>query len=146
MPLAGETIIAGKVPGERIETQVRTSDSSGVTTTETAVDTVTAAVVAGRVYRIRYVMRVNSDAANDDYRVTIREDSASGTQLMLVNLDIPILFREPQTVLEAEYTADATEDKTFVGTIDRIAGSGTLIAVASAVSPTYLYVDYIRDA
>jgi hypothetical protein len=142
MPLAGETIIAGKVPGERIETQVRTSDSSGVTTTETAVDTVTAAVVAGRVYRIRYVMRVNSDA----YRVTIREDSASGTQLMLVNLDIPILFREPQTVLEAEYTADATEDKTFVGTIDRIAGSGTLIAVASAVSPTYLYVDYIRDA
>jgi hypothetical protein len=146
MPLAGETIIAGKVPGERIATQVRTSDSAGVTTTETAVDTVVAPVVAGRIYRIRYSMRVNSNAANDDPRVTIREDNATGTQLMLVNLDIPILFRAPQTVLEVEYTADATEDKTFVGTIDRIGGTGTLIAVASAVSPTYLCVDYIRDS
>jgi hypothetical protein len=146
MVLAGETIIAGKVPGERIETTRRVSSSAGVTTTETVVDTVVAAVVAGRIYKVTWDGRLSSTAAADDARIKIREDSVSGTELMDVVLDLALTGRTPRTHLEVEYTADATEDKTLVFTLARFAGTGTLTAIAAANAPTYLYVDYIEDA
>ena len=144
MPAAGETIIAGRVPGERIATTISTSDSGTITTTETAVMTVVAAVVIGRIYRVSAFYRPNSSVAGDDIAVRIREDSTTGTQLQGLTYDLTIPTREPAYTMEAEYTADATENKTLMLTFIRTGGTGNVTNVAASTAPSYLYVDYIR--
>lgn len=144
MPAAGETIIAGRIPGERIATSIETSNSANITTTETEVQTVTAAVVTGRTYRVRWSVRVSSSVAADDITLRIREDSLTGTILQSETMDVNVSNREPRVTLEAEYTADATEDKVFSATLVRTAGTGNVILNAATTVPTYLYVDYIR--
>jgi hypothetical protein len=143
MTAAGETIIAGKIPGERIATTIRTEDSSNVTS-EAVIDTVEAAVVEGRTYRVTWDLRMNSSVAGDDALASIREDSVTGTIIAGIVEDIPIVNRQGRTRLECEYTADATEDKTFVGTLSRVAGSGNVHGDASTGAPTLLYVEYVR--
>jgi hypothetical protein len=144
--LAGETIVAGKVPGERIQTAKATSSSGTITTTETVVQTIVAPVVAGRIYKITWDGRIHSTANGDDVAAKIREDSVSGTVLQDVLTDIAISTRSYRTHFEGEYTADATEDKTFVATLDRDAGSGNITMFATSTQPCFLYCDYIRDA
>lgn len=144
MPLAGEIIVAGQIPGERIETTIRVIDSANVTT-EAVIDTVIAPVVAGRTYKITWDGRVNTTVAGDDFLASVREDSLTGNILQQVAEDIAIVGRQGRTQLEAEYTADVTEDKTFVATLSRLSGAGGVHGDAAAASPTYLYVDYIRD-
>jgi hypothetical protein len=147
MPLAGETIVAGKIPGERIATTPFTSDSSSTSgTTELSVGTVVAPVVAGRVYRVRYAGEFSGSVANDDVTVKIREDLVSGTILNRNQIDNPVTNVFPYLVLEAEYTADATEDKTFHLTLVRTTGTGVFQRRAAADKPGYLYVDYIRES
>jgi hypothetical protein len=143
MVAAGETIIAGKIPGERIATTIRTEDSSNVTS-EAVIDTVEAAVVEGRIYRVRWHGRFASSVAGDDAHFRIREDSISGTELASVAEDLEVVARQPRSTIEAEYTADATEDKTFVATLTRLAGTGGVHGDAAAGGPTYFYVEYIR--
>jgi len=145
MPLAGETIIAGKIPGERINTDIEVSSSGDITTTETAVMTVVAAVVTGRIYRIKWVFNVDSSVAADTVLLRIREDSVSGTVLQTGRYRANSNVNYPVTQ-EAEYTADATEDKTIVASLQRESGSGNVQLIAAATQPSYLYVDYIRDA
>jgi hypothetical protein len=144
--LAGETIVAGKVPGERIQTAKATSSSGTITTTETVVQTIVAPVVAGRIYRITWDGRVQSTANADDVVAKIREDSVSGTVLQDADVDIHIGTRSYRWHFETEYTADATEDKTFVVTLDRDAGTGNITMFATSTQPCFLYCDYIRDA
>ena len=142
---AGQIAEAGRIPGERIATTVETSDSAGFTTSETQVSSVTASVVSGRVYRVRFAGGWASTAADDVVSVRIREDNSSGTQLLLRVVQI---FRTGSftsaPTLEAEYTADATENKVFVLTGERIGGSGTCVLDAAATAPCYFYVDFIR--
>jgi hypothetical protein len=145
MPLAGETIIAGKIPGEQVGFDIETGDSSGVTTVETVVQTVVAPVVAGRIYRVTFYGDLASTVAADQFFTRIREDSVSGNVLDLRRYRAHATVNFPYRV-EIEYTADATEDKTFVLTLIRESGTGTGRRDASATSPSYLYVDYIRDA
>jgi hypothetical protein len=144
MPAAGETIIAGRVPGERIATDIEISNSGNITTTETQVQSVTAPVVIGRTYKVTWSVRVNSSVAADDITLRVREDTVSGNILVTETLDLDVVNREPRLVLEVEYTADATEDKTFSATLVRTAGSGNVILNAASTVPAYLYVDYIR--
>jgi hypothetical protein len=147
MVLAGATAIAGKVPGQRIATMTpRTSNSAAIGTTETVIDTVVAPVVAGRIYKVTWDGRVNASNAGNDYTASIREDSVSGTILQSVAQDIPIINRTPRERLEVEYEADATEDKTFVLTLDLVAGTGTVTGTGAATQKVNFYVDYIRDA
>jgi hypothetical protein len=143
MPLAGETIIAGKVPGQRIASMTpRTANSATITTTETVIDT----VVAGRRYGVWWDGRPVATTAGDDIQYSLREDSVSGTVMQAVAVDVPVVNRHPRARLYAEYEADATEDKTFVATLFRVAGSGNAQGVAAATQPTYFNVDYIEDA
>jgi hypothetical protein len=145
MPLAGATVTAGKLPGEQVGYDIETSNSSGITTTETTVQTVVAPVVAGRVYLIKWFADVKSTVAGDQLFVKIREDNASGTVLDFrryrANANVNFPYRT-----EAEYTADATEDKTFVVTLVRESGTGTVSMAAAATSPAYLRAEYLRDA
>jgi hypothetical protein len=146
MVLAGETVIAGKVPGQRIASMTPRTSTSSTVTTEAVIDTVVAPVVAGRIYKVTWDGRLSSTVAADDARLRIREDSVSGNVLMDVVWDLALTGRTPRSHLEVEYEADATEDKTLVFTLEEFAGSGNLTAIASASAPTYLYADYIRDA
>jgi hypothetical protein len=143
--LAGETIIAGKVPGERVGTNVVTASSSAVVS-ETVVQTVVAPVVQGRIYKVTWDFRINSTVAGDDTQPRLREDNISGAEIQTAAFDLPVVSRAPRFHFEAEYEADATEDKTFVGTLNRVSGSGNVTLLAATNQPALLYVDYIRDA
>jgi hypothetical protein len=146
MPLAGETIIAGKVPGERVATDIETTDSTpGITTTEAVVHTVVAPVVNGRTYRVRWHGDLASSAAADVFFVKIREDSLTGNTLDFRRYYSPGANNFPYST-EVEYTADATEDKTFVLTLVRSSGSGSGRLDAGTLNPAFFYVDYIRDS
>jgi hypothetical protein len=143
--VAGQVATAGRVPGERIATTTVTSDSSTFTTTETEVASVTAALVSGRTYRVRYAARFASTVAADWLMASVREDSTTGTRLTEDN----VISEQSATAGwpvagEAEYTAASTGDKTFVLTGIRATGTGTCRLEAATTRPTYLYVDYIR--
>jgi hypothetical protein len=145
MPAAGGTVIAGKVSGERIATTIATSDSANFTTTETEVQSVVAPVVIGRIYRVMFHGSFASSVAGDALFVRIREDSLTGTQLQSTAFTIDTTTSVGwKCTLIAEYTADATEDKTFKLTAIRAGGTGNCRIEAEADHPAYLYVDYIR--
>jgi hypothetical protein len=146
MPSAGESVIAGRMPGERIATQIDTADTSTFTTTETVVSTVTAALVNGRIYRVRFVGTMQSDVTDDTINSRLREDNVSGTQLQLRRAQSPTSSAGSGVGMdvEAEYTAVATGNKTFVATGTRSTGTGNITCEGSATQPRYLYVDYIR--
>jgi hypothetical protein len=86
-----------------------------------------------------------SSVAADQVFVKIREDSVSGAILDWRRYRAHTTTNWPYRT-EVEYEADATEDKTFVLTLDRESGTGTSRRDASATSPSYFYVDYIREA
>jgi hypothetical protein len=145
VPAAGETIIAGKIPGERIATNIDAADSSNFTTTEVTLASVTAAVVIGRTYRVVFHGSFASSVAGDALFVRIREDSLAGNQLQSTAFTIDTTTGVGwKNTLEAEYTADATEDKTFKLTGIRAGGTGNCRLEAASDHPAYLYVDYIR--
>ena len=144
MATAGASIIAAQVSGERIATQVDTADTATFTA-ETVVSTVTAALVTGRTYRLRFVANFQSSVAADTVNVRLREDNLTGTTLQGRRADSAIAtagFGFSGDV-EVEYTAVATGNKTFVATGDRSTGTG-VITCEGAATPRYLYVDYIR--
>jgi hypothetical protein len=144
MAQAGETIIAGRIPGERIATTTRSSNSSGITTTETVVDSVTASLVEGRTYKIRWFGQVFSSVADGYTRLRIREDSVSGTEVDQRQRSTDIAANQAfPVILEGEYIAVATGSKTFVATLVRQAGTGTVTAQAGSANPTRLTVEYV---
>lgn len=148
MSSAGQQLVAGRVPGERIATTISTAASSNVTTTETKIDTVVASLVSGRIYRITWDTGLLSSVAGDSGFVRIREDDGiTGTQLQLMRINIANTggsgSRWPARI-EAEYTAASTGSKTFSATLIRATGTGNVTTQAAATYPAYLYVDYIR--
>jgi hypothetical protein len=132
----------------RIATTEVVSDSSTFTTTETQVASVTAALVSGRNYRVRLVARFGTSAANDIVVVRVREDNLSGTTLQFELRPLPSTSSSGNTVgvLEGEYVAASTGDKTFVASGQRTSGSGNIRLDAEAGAPAYLYVDHIRSS
>jgi hypothetical protein len=144
-PDGGQVLAGGFPVTRRIATTRREVNGPTFTTTETVIDSVTAALVNGATYRIRWKVRVNPGTAGNDVQMAIREDNVSGTFIDAVAVDLPIINRTPFMFLEGEYTAVATGNKTFVGTGDRVAGSGANdTPIASAASKSFLYVDYIE--
>jgi hypothetical protein len=144
MVSAGETIIAGKVPGERINTEIATAVSAAITTTETEIMTVVAPVVINRIYKVTADFGFAVSVATDAFICVIREDTVTGTIVETRRIAAPTTATLWSKHSEAEYTADATEDKTFVLSLQRTTGTGNIILSASGTSPSYLYVDYIR--
>jgi len=141
---AGQRIIAGKMPGERIATDTDTANSGAVTTTEVSCQEVTAPLVSGRLYRIRWASQINSTVADDTVISRIREDSGiAGTQLFGTHTEIGAANLGQPVVIEAEYTALATGDQTFSGTLIRNSGSGNVARVAGSTAPSLLYVEYV---
>lgn len=143
MSNAGLQILAGRIAGERIASSSETTVSAGFTSTETVIHTIVAPLVIGRRYGIWLSTHIISTVAADDCDCFLREDSVSGTLMQRVRADltatnIPFTFN-----VYAEYTAVATGNKTFVGTGDRVAGTGTLTRSCSATIPGYMWVNYL---
>lgn len=135
---------AGAIPGERIETTTRTSNSSAISTTETAIDTVTADVVSGRTYKVRYVYNWSGSVAADQFYLRTREGSGTGgTQLTYHNIRTAVTTQIFGNTLEVEWTAGSTGSQSFSTTLVRQTGTGAATIRASSTQPAYLYVDYI---
>lgn len=141
---AGQKLSAGRIPGERIATAVLTGDFGAVTTVETSLGSVTAALVSGRTYRVRFVTRIGSTVANDTVLVRIREDTVAGNELIGDFYFLPSTGAAGNIIqAEGEYTASATAAKTFHLTVARNAGTGTYRREGTFM-PTYIYVEYVR--
>lgn len=135
------------VGNSRIATAAATSDSSTFTTTETQVMSVTAPLVNGQTYRVRFIGALKSTVANDRVTTRLHQDNTAGADMQNQNTVIttttgttsgyPVMF-------EAEYTAVATGNKTFVVTGQRVGGSGDINLEAGSDHPSYIYVDYVR--
>ena len=142
---AGQIAEAGRVPNERIATTVETSDSSTFTTSETTIASVTASLVSGRTYRIRFYGSIVSTVADGQVQCRLREDNTSGTQMQGVNVFPANTSSSGHPLpIEAEFTAVSTGNKTFVATGQRVSGTGTINMNGAATNPAYMYCDYIR--
>lgn len=130
----------------RIATELQTSDSATFTTANTAIGTVTAALVSGRTYKIRLITHIGTTTGGDTADVNIRENNTAGVEIQAaVAVPIPTNTAVGHYVeLEGEYTAVATGSKTFVAVASRNSGSGTLRREAAATRPHLFYVDYTR--
>lgn len=144
MSSAGQQLLANRVPGERIATAVRTSNSGAVTTTETQVDSITAGLVSGRTYRVTWDVSYTVSVATDHHFARIREDTSAGTQLQGCRLSAVTTAQSYRQRIEVEFTAGSTGNKTFSMTFQRTGGSGNITSHAASTNPTYAYVDYIR--
>ena len=141
---AGFQLTAGRIPGEEIALTTNTSDSSTWTTTETLTDTVTAALVDGRTYKVSWHGGIVSTVVGDIALMRMREDSTSGTLMTERNVYISGTTSAGNAAsIEARYTATATANKTFIVSGIRNGGTGTEHADATATRPRYLYVTYI---
>lgn len=139
---AGFQLVAGRIPGERIATSTMTSDSSTFTTALTQVATVTAALVSGRTYKV--VGHLGFEITVDGVlRGQIRENNISGTDLQIRDFVVDSSGSVNGMHIEAEYTAVATGNKTFVIGGDVLVGGGTCNLNASSTFPSYMYVEYI---
>lgn len=146
MALAGRTAEAGRIPGQRVATEIVTSDSADFTSSEVVLVSLTASLVSGRRYAIVADVGLSSDSSGDRLAARIREgDSTAGTILQNNNVSITTSsgVRWPAPVY-AEYTASATGDQDFVVTGQRLTGSGNCRLEASSSGPTYFYVNYIE--
>jgi len=128
----------------RIATTEDITASGAISTVETIVLTVTGSLISGLKYRISAYFVVGQSVATDEFVGRIREDNATGsikTTARIRTGSVSTLF---PVYFEAEYTAVATGSKTFVVTLIRSTGTGTIINNASSTAPGYLYIDYVR--
>jgi hypothetical protein len=142
---AGQQLVAGRIPGERIGKTTVTSDSATFTA-ETVVMTLVIPTVVGRTYEIWAWVTLSSTVDNDDVRAVIREDSISGSLLQESNWELTMDLQSTRgmsEVLVADYTADATENKTFVVTGTQAAGTGVIRLEASGNKPSSIWANYV---
>lgn len=140
---SGFQLVAGRIPGELIASSAATADSANFTTTEVIVMTVTAPVVIGRRYSIWAGPTFHSSVDGDVVHSQLREDNVSGTVLDRTDDYIRVTTTTiDRTTLFAMYTADATENKTFVVTGDRVSGTGNCRLEADTIRPAFMLVRY----
>lgn len=136
----GPVLFSGQQVGEP---SIRTSNV-GPFTLETQIDTVTVVLPIPGVYRVILDAQVQSSVADGGVRSRIRQDSSSGTQIQLRHTPTNAIANQSFLVrMEGRYIASAREEKTFVATALRQAGTGNITATASADVPTYFYVEYV---
>lgn len=135
-----------RYPGQRIATTIISTDSAGFTNAaEVIIASVTAPLIEGLTYKIWFWGGIMSTVTGDELQTRIREDNATGTQL---SFNATSITRAAATgdwtaTLEAQYTAVATGDKTFVVTGIRALGTGTG-RIETIQKPSLFYVEFIE--
>lgn len=135
-----------RYPGQRIATTIVSVDSAGFTNAaEVIIASVTASLIEGLTYKIWFWGGLMSTITGDEFQTRIREDSAAGTQL---SFNATSITRAAATgdwtaTLEAQYTAIATGNKTFVVTGIRSVGTGTG-RIETQQKPSLFYVEFVE--
>lgn len=137
---------AGGLVSSRVGTTVRDTDTSTFTA-QTLINTVTANLVTGRVYRVTWDFRWTSGTAGDTVFARLRDTNLVGAQLQNSRIDGRLTNGAGSGWggrIETEYTAVATGAKTFAATLALATGTGSVSVIAAADRASYLYVDFIR--
>lgn len=147
MVSAGQSARAAYQPGEEIAVNTVPADSATFTTTETQVQSVTAALISGETYWVHWHMHWGSSVANDRVNMRIREDNVSGTALQEAAMTSEAAHAAGSNGetkdLWARYVAVATGNKTFSGTLVRSSGTGNVQLEGAATRPNYLRVIHV---
>jgi hypothetical protein len=140
---AGQKLVTGRVPGEELGLTTETSDGAS-SAAETVGITVTAPVVVGRKYKVVVDTAMEGGSVDDRVVCRIREDDANGTVKATRNRVIAHVSGTAGNPvhMECRYTADATENKSFVFTYDSASANAVNMA-ASTTFPTFMYVEYV---
>lgn len=147
MPLAGDIIEVGRIPGWEIGATENTSDS-GAISTEAIVMTLTVQLVSGRIYLITANPGFNATAAGNILRAQLREDNLAGTAMdadvkQITAISSPST-RKTVFSLMSKFQAAATGNKTFVVTAEVVSGaSGTVVLEGASTRKSYLRCLYV---
>jgi hypothetical protein len=148
-PLNSAGVIAGAVGiskyGSPVKTRVgvsnrQTNVAVPTATVETVIDTITVNLIAGQVYDIMWTGWNNSTVTTDVSIIRMRQDTVTGTAIDSGYITHTANGTSKNT-LRAQYTALATAVKTFVVTMIRFSGTGTLSSSGAATGPDILTVD-----
>lgn len=147
MPLAGDIIEVGRIPGWLIGETIEVADSSTFTTTETVLISLTVPVVSGRTYSVDGKLRIQSTSGsiNEGCQVRLREDNSAGNELDRILITVATVAGTAGYGgdLLGTFSAPSTGNKTFVVTGVRIsAAAGTQRMEGSPASPNFLRVRY----
>lgn len=144
MVSAGQSARAGFMPGEEIAVNTVTADSGTFTTTETQVQSVTAALITGEVYWVHWYVHYGSSVSGDRVTFRIREDNVSGTVLQEIagngGANHGASSVGDMMELWVRFTAAATGNKTFSCTMVRASGTGNVQLEGAATRPNYARV------
>jgi hypothetical protein len=135
--------LAGELAVPPLHKREPRTSSSGTFTAETVVDTITADLVTGKEYEIRWTGLFQSSVAADVVNTQLREDSISGTRICDGRTPCTTANKAFAAAVRGFYTAVATGSKTFVVTGVRDSGTGNITAAAVATSPAVLTIDQV---
>lgn len=140
--LAGERIVADKLSTYTGEPVVRETNVGTFTTTRTILDTISVPVVNGRRYKIVWDGEFQSTVAGDLVRAQIHDGAATtDTVIQLRQPYLGVANQAIPVIMQCYFTATATGNETFVATAARLSGTGNILAIANANSPTLFYVE-----
>lgn len=114
--------------------------ASGTFTAETTVDSITAPLIDGGVYEVRYVGTFSSSVAADKVSGRLYDTNTAGTKLYDTTQVVVATNSQITLLLEAEFTATATGNRTFIVTGTRFSGTGNITRQAAATLPARLSV------
>lgn len=142
----GDPILAADVNraiNKKQAENVAVTDTGAIGASETAIDQVTADLVSGRSYKVRWFVPYSSTTATgaSSYLARIRQGSGTGgTQLSYTRLDTPAATRVLTKYVEANFTASSTGSQTFTGTVQRDTGADTVNLKGATSQPRLLGV------
>jgi hypothetical protein len=148
---AGQQLIAGRIPGERIATATATSDSGTSDSSSTEITTMTLSnvpLVEGRIYKVVHVAKYEGATAGNGadvrlYAGTVASGSLIGATVVHIGSTSGVGF---PCYIESHYTATATGNQTFSVGMSREYGTGTVNMHAATNNIALLYVDYVEEA
>ena len=109
--------------------------------TEYLVDTVTATVVAGAIYKITWTLAFTGTVTDDRFFLIIREGTTvGGTQLQFKTVEINNQF---DAVVQTYWQAGSSGSQSFVATVRRSSGTGTLTVSGAATAPRHFSVERV---
>lgn len=116
---------------QRLATVDEGSDSAAISTVETQVGSIVAAVVSGKKYQISLNIKIAQSVGGDTFVWNLKQDTSGGTS---VDAWANVAGTTSGTMFtpRISFTAAATANKTFVLTLVRISGTGTCVRSAKS--------------
>ncbi len=145
----GDVILASDMNKAAINRRVGevnvVANSANITSaTATTVMTLVVNLVVGQTYSLFWQGRVSSTVAGDMVLARIKPTNSAGTDMNVTGLYIGTTSAAGFNLdLYAEFVAPSTGSFTFVVTLERSTGTGTVNLKASATGPAYFLCDYI---